>query len=351
LKIKKLALPVMSFLVLSGILMITVAANAWPSLPSTQVQLTVVNGTNSYFISTLSGVPGGFDVNNGTYTGWCVDRSVNMTRGVPHNVLLYSSLSPPMALNKIDWIAIDYILNHKQGTMMDIQQAIWHFSDAFSPISTIAQEMVDAANANPAYDPTSGGVLAIICAKQNDSNAQNSIIELTRSHEVIVTNVTAPPWTYQDIPVIPHECANISVTVENVGDFPEDAWVYLYYNITADLLISSIPVQLDVGQNFTHTFVWVTIGIPPRTYTLTAVATIPTGSDVYTDGNITVRLKGDVNGDGIVDLKDVALVASAFGSTPNSPNWNPAADLNGDGTVNMEDMALIARYFGRQTTY
>ena len=174
---------------------------------------------------------------------------------------------------------------------------------------------------------------------------------VTGLHRVIVTNVTAPPWTYQDIPVIPHECANISVTVENIGDFPEDAWVYLYYNITADLIIGSIPVHLDVGQNFTHVFVWVTIGVPPRTYTLTAVATIPMGSDVYTDGNITVRLKGDVNGDGRIDLKDIALVARAFGSTPGSPNWNPAADINGDGIVNMKDMALVVRFFGQRTTY
>jgi endoglucanase len=58
---------------------------------------------------------------------------------------------------------------------------------------------------------------------------------------------------------------------------------------------------------------------------------------------------GDVNGDGRVDLKDLALVARAFGSTPTSPNWNPAADINGDGTVNMKDIALAVRNFGQQT--
>ena len=170
-------------------------------------------------------------------------------------------------------------------------------------------------------------------------------------HEVIVTNVTAPPWTYQDIPVIPHECANISVTVEDIGDFPENAWVYLYYNITADLIIGAFPVQLNVGQIFTHVFVWVTIGVPTRTYTLTAVATIPTGSFIYTDGNITVRIKGDVNGDGVVNMQDLVLVARALGSTPGSPNWNPAADINGDGIVNMKDLAIVIRFFGEQATY
>jgi len=166
-------------------------------------------------------------------------------------------------------------------------------------------------------------------------------------HEVIVVSVTAPTWMYQDLPEIPHECANISVTVENVGDFPENVTVSLYYNITADQIIGSFPVQLDVGQSYTHVFVWVTVGVPPGTYTLTAVATIPTGSFIFTDGNITVRLYADVNGDGRVDLKDLALVVRAFGSTPGSPNWNPYADINGDGVVNMKDIALVIRNFGK----
>ena len=59
------------------------------------------------------------------------------------------------------------------------------------------------------------------------------------------------------------------------------------------------------------------------------------------------HVTGDINGDGRVDMKDIALVARAFGSTPTSPNWNPAADINGDGTVNMKDIALVARNFGQ----
>jgi hypothetical protein len=80
------------------------------------------------------------------------------------------------------------------------------------------------------------------------------------------------------------------------------------------------------------------------------VATIPTGSNTFIDGNITVRLKGDVNGDGKIDMKDIVLVARALGSTPGSPNWNPAADINCDGIVNMKDMAIVVRFFGQRTT-
>ncbi len=64
---------------------------------------------------------------------------------------------------------------------------------------------------------------------------------------------------------------------------------------------------------------------------------------------ITVRLLADVNGDNVVNMKDIAIVARSFGSVigpPPSSNWNLAADINYDGTVNMKDIALVARAFG-----
>lgn len=56
---------------------------------------------------------------------------------------------------------------------------------------------------------------------------------------------------------------------------------------------------------------------------------------------------GDVNGDGKVDMKDIAIVAKAFGTVPGDPRWNPEADINGDDKVDMKDIALIARNFGK----
>jgi hypothetical protein len=182
-KTKLLAITTVALLMLSSsMLFATVKAAPWPNLPLTTVQLTAVDGTTSYFISTLSGVPAGFDVHNGAYPGWCVDRSVTMVRNVSHDVKLYSSISPPV-LTSINWIAVNYILNHKQGTMMDVQNAIWHFTDNYTPpggFSAAAQAMIDAADANPSYDPTTGAILAIICLPQDHPDAQNSIIELTK---------------------------------------------------------------------------------------------------------------------------------------------------------------------------
>jgi len=53
----------------------------------------------------------------------------------------------------------------------------------------------------------------------------------------------------------------------------------------------------------------------------------------------------DLNGDGTVNILDVIVLAGAFGSEPDDPNWNPDADLNGDGIVNILDAIKLAGNF------
>jgi len=58
-------------------------------------------------------------------------------------------------------------------------------------------------------------------------------------------------------------------------------------------------------------------------------------------------LIGDLNGDGKVDIKDLAILAKAFGSSPGNPRWNAACDLNGDGKVDLLDAAILMKNFGQ----
>lgn len=46
----------------------------------------------------------------------------------------------------------------------------------------------------------------------------------------------------------------------------------------------------------------------------------------------------DLNHDGIVDIRDVAIAAGAFGSRPEDERWNPEADLNQNGEVDIKDI-------------
>jgi len=54
----------------------------------------------------------------------------------------------------------------------------------------------------------------------------------------------------------------------------------------------------------------------------------------------------DLNCDGKVDIKDVAIVALAFGSYPEHPRWNPIADVNGDEKIDIKDIAKVAIDYG-----
>ncbi len=59
----------------------------------------------------------------------------------------------------------------------------------------------------------------------------------------------------------------------------------------------------------------------------------------------TQLLKGDVNGDGIVDIRDLVLVASNLGKTGQN-----AADVNTDGIVDIRDLVLVAGALGTSAT-
>jgi hypothetical protein len=157
------------------------------NLPSTSVYIEVFNGTQSYFITNLIGVPEGYDVANGTYIGWCVDSRTTMSRSPDiHEVRLFSSISPPDDLANENWDMVNYILNHKQGVKDDIQQAIWYFVSImgnFTPTRTIAWAIVNDTLANgEGFVPDQGQTIAVICDPlifSHQPDVQVSIIEAT----------------------------------------------------------------------------------------------------------------------------------------------------------------------------
>jgi len=62
--------------------------------------------------------------------------------------------------------------------------------------------------------------------------------------------------------------------------------------------------------------------------------------------------RGDVNGDGVIDLLDVRLCAQiAQGYIPGTPQQHAAADVDGDGDVDMDDARILAEFIiGIRTT-
>jgi hypothetical protein len=171
------------------------------NLPDQEVVLTPtytfpIPGAESFFVSTLSGVPNGYDVTNGDYLGWCIDLTHD---GIPvgsMNVKLISSCNiPAMYMGEVwateNWNKVNYILNHKpeivnNGDILDIQMAIWNFvdnipgegdNDPYHDPSPDCLALISAANSFGAtYVPEVGQVVAVICYTEIDT--QLTIIEV-----------------------------------------------------------------------------------------------------------------------------------------------------------------------------
>lgn len=169
----------------------------------------------------------------------------------------------------------------------------------------------------------------------------------TLIRDLTITNVTTSRnWVYEGWEV------NITATVKNNGNQNETFWLAVYCN---NNIIANYTVEnLSPNNETTRTFIWDTENATACTnYTIKAkVPVLPyetnTSDNEYTDGYVKVRILGDVDGSGIVDIADIYLVALSFGTKPGDERWNPDMDLNRDDWVDIEDMYLTALNYGRK---
>jgi hypothetical protein len=195
-------------------------AHAAPSLnlPSTAVNVIVQNDTSSYFVTTLSIVPSGYDITNATYPGWCIDHLVTMTRNETFPALLYSSLNPPVvgAWSSVQWDMVNYILNsalaRATGNLTETQDCIWNFVNNTATythtLDTNETAILNDAYANGSgFIPSPGQSVAVIVSPQyvvpGSGPFQDSIIAVPMpqplSVSAAITGDVAPvgPNTYQ----------------------------------------------------------------------------------------------------------------------------------------------------------
>jgi hypothetical protein len=176
-------------------------------------------------------------------------------------------------------------------------------------------------------------------------------------HDVAVTNLTSAKTV-----ICQGYCGNLTVTVQNQGNFAETFNVTAYANTTA---IQTKTLTLTSGNSTTLTFTWNTSGFAKGKYSISACAwPVPGETDTadnnFTGGWVRVSMVGDLTGgtpnpwdfvpDGKVDGKDIAIVALCFGSAPGcSPPyvWNPNCDVNNDAKIDGKDIATVALHFGQ----
>jgi hypothetical protein len=179
------------------------------------------------------------------------------------------------------------------------------------------------------YTDTSTGYATITASYSGDSDNLPSVGNTTLTVFVSLstgTNVTVNPTSNLELTFANVTTAGIVVANETPtvpAPSPDQVGEYYVINVTAGFS-GNVTVSLAFdGSNMTQ----------QQKDNLTMIEYTPIV------GNIVAPW-------GLVTMKDVAIVARAFGSTPGASNWNPAADLNGDGKVDMKDIALEARHFG-----
>jgi hypothetical protein len=163
-------------------------------------------------------------------------------------------------------------------------------------------------------------------------------------HNIAVTGVVASSNV-----VYPKEMVTIQVTVENQGDYSESFNVSCYAN---SVLIGFQTASLTSRGSANLAFPWNTSGFARGNYIIKAEASVVSGESYLGDntrngGTVRVKLLGDINDDGIINVFDAFALGKAFGSTPGQSNWNEEADLNGDNVVNTTDLSELVNSFGK----
>jgi hypothetical protein len=153
---------------------------------------------------------------------------------------------------------------------------------------------------------------------------------------------------------------NVSVTTANLGNFTENVTVNVYYyGVVGEGMIGIKKFALNSEQTETLTFTWNTTSVKPcySGYDIAATADISPWIDSNMTNNILqspfvvqVRMIGDLNGDGIIDIEDIAEAARAFGTVPGDRRWNSYADLDRDGKIDGMDLVMVAKNFGKSYT-
>jgi hypothetical protein len=183
------------------------------------------------------------------------------------------------------------------------------------------------------------------------------------------SNTPCPPNPYSPLQVISHPCYSTTLFGAQIGfdtikpkvtgltlstTMPTPGQVTASYTCTDELSgIASCgtgPQTFTRGTLNTGTLnnTFNVAGKGPQSYSVTATDLAGNNSDP-TSINYTVVVP-DVNNDGSVGCDDLTFVKKYFGTKVGQPGYNASADVNGDGVVNVLDLSIVARHLPANTT-
>jgi hypothetical protein len=109
-----------------------------------------------------------------------------------------------------------------------------------------------------------------------------------------------------------------------------------------DLNVDGALVATDTASPYNFTLN--TMTYKDGTHVLTTTAFDAAGLSTTSTGVSVLFNNGDINGDGHVNIADLAILAGNWGKTGMT---YAQGDLNGDGKVNISDLSILANYYGQ----
>jgi hypothetical protein len=122
---------------------------------------------------------------------------------------------------------------------------------------------------------------------------------------------------------------------------------------TTEVLAKRTVDNLKPGSNLTLQIPFQTVNVGDFRLTVVVDSDNSTAELNEMNNEVSVAVKaeiwgaGDLNSDGTVDIYDAILLANAYNSRPENPNWNANADINGDNIVDIYDAIILANHYNQ----
>jgi len=166
-------------------------------------------------------------------------------------------------------------------------------------------------------------------------------------HDITTISISAP-----SAPVYAGQVVNILVTVKNQGNLSASETFYVRAKRDNEIIGTQKVTSLPGGDSTAVPFNWnTTTATLYHDYVITAEVILVqdelnTDNNLLADGQVYVRMMGDINNDRTVNAFDLMLLGKAYGSTQGSGSWNPNCNMNGDNVINYLDLSLLVQNYG-----